>query len=39
MTKDNMIRFEKIIDHFRATKAKEMVGKAALHFQFVLCTM
>ena len=30
MTKDNMIRFEKVIDHFRATAAKEMVGKAAL---------
>lgn len=30
MTKDNMIRFEKVIDYFRATAAKEMVGKAAL---------
>lgn len=30
MTKDNMIQFEKVIDHFRATAAKEMVGKAAL---------
>lgn len=41
MTKDNMIRFEKVIDHFRATAAKEMIDKTALpqHIRFVLCTM
>lgn len=39
MTKEIEIQLIRFIDHFQATAAKEMVDKAALHFQFVLCTM